>query len=116
MRLPSIVALICVCAILSACGSAKSEPSPEAVDQAYENADDQLAGASFEDVGDTSQCTEDCSGHYAGFNWAREQGVTDSSDCSGDSDSFVEGCEAYVDAREEAADEQLQSDGGDEDR
>lgn len=41
-------------------------------------------------------CTEDCSGHEAGFNWAEENGITDPSDCGGKSDSFIEGCEAYA--------------------
>lgn len=31
------------------------------------------------------------SGHYAGYNWAQENG----GDCSASSDSFNEGCEAY---------------------
>jgi len=41
-------------------------------------------------------CTEDCSGHEAGYEWAEENGVTDADDCGGNSDSFIEGCQAYV--------------------
>jgi hypothetical protein len=100
---------------LAACNS-RSEPTDEAVDQAYENADDQLSGANFEDVADTTQCTSDCSGHDAGFDWARNEGIADASDCSGDSQSFREGCEAFANAREQAADDELQSDEQSEDQ
>lgn len=41
-------------------------------------------------------CTEDCSGHEAGYQWAEENDIQDIYDCEGDSDSFIEGCEAYV--------------------
>lgn len=45
---------------------------------------------------DNWSCTEDCSGHEAGYEWASEQGITDPDDCGGNSDSFIEGCEAYA--------------------
>ena len=41
-------------------------------------------------------CTEDCSGHIAGYEWAEENGIDDVYDCDGYSYSFDEGCEAYV--------------------
>lgn len=41
-------------------------------------------------------CTEDCSGHEAGYEWAEENGVEDVDDCGGNSDSFIEGCYSYV--------------------
>jgi hypothetical protein len=41
-------------------------------------------------------CTEDCSGHAAGYKWAEEKDIQDESDCGGDSQSFIEGCETYV--------------------
>ncbi len=41
-------------------------------------------------------CTEDCSGHDAGYAWAEENDVTDEGDCGGNSWSFQEGCVAYV--------------------
>lgn len=41
-------------------------------------------------------CTEDCSGHEAGYAWAEEKGVTDPDRCGGKSWSFVEGCRAYA--------------------
>ncbi len=41
-------------------------------------------------------CTDDCSGHEAGYEWAEENGIDDPDDCSGNSQSFVEGCESWV--------------------
>ncbi len=41
-------------------------------------------------------CTEDCSGHEAGYAWAEENGIYDEYDCDGNSNSFNEGCTAYV--------------------
>lgn len=41
-------------------------------------------------------CTTDCSGHQAGYDWAKSTGVTTARQCSGTSQSFVEGCMAYV--------------------
>jgi hypothetical protein len=43
------------------------------------------------------ECTDDCSGHEAGYNWAEKKGISDSNDCGGNSNSFIEGCKAYVD-------------------
>lgn len=45
---------------------------------------------------DNWTCSDDCSGHEAGYDWANEKGITDPSDCGGNSDSFIEGCEAYA--------------------
>lgn len=42
------------------------------------------------------ECTADCSGHEAGYNWAMEKGITDPNDCGGNSQSFIEGCKAYA--------------------
>lgn len=59
----------------------------------------------FQDVGDTSTCTQDCSGHDAGFEWAKDRGISDESECGGNSQSFIEGCEEYarqVQEREES--------------
>ena len=41
-------------------------------------------------------CTYDCSGHEAGEAWARENDISDEYDCRGNSQSFIEGCEAWV--------------------
>jgi len=47
-------------------------------------------------------CTVDCSGHEAGYDWAEEHGIADGDDCDvagedSNSPSFAEGCHAYVD-------------------
>jgi hypothetical protein len=47
-------------------------------------------------------CTDDCSGHEAGYTWAEDHQITDPDDCSGNSQSFIEGCQEYAeDNREE---------------
>lgn len=50
-------------------------------------------------------CTDDCSGHAAGYNWAQSKSITDESDCGGDSNSFTEGCQVYVREPSRGADE-----------
>jgi hypothetical protein len=42
------------------------------------------------------ECTEDCSGHEAGYSWAEDNDIYDESDCGGNSNSFIEGCISYV--------------------
>lgn len=42
------------------------------------------------------ECTEDCSGHEAGYQWAEDNGIYDENDCGGNSNSFIEGCVSYV--------------------
>lgn len=41
-------------------------------------------------------CTDDCSGHERGYEWAEEKGIEDPDDCGGNSESFIEGCRAYA--------------------
>ena len=55
-------------------------------------------------------CTQDCSGHEAGYNWADEHGVTDEADCNGSSSSFNEGCQAYVEENAGSSDEERSDD------
>jgi hypothetical protein len=48
------------------------------------------------------ECTVDCSGHEAGYEWAEEHDISDGDDCDragehSNSPSFAEGCHAYVD-------------------
>jgi hypothetical protein len=44
------------------------------------------------------ECTDDCSGHSAGFKWAEKKGITTEADCpyANNSLSFQEGCQAYT--------------------
>lgn len=51
---------------------------------------------SDEITSDNWECTSDCSGHEAGYDWAADNGITDPSECDGNSDSFIEGCVAYA--------------------
>lgn len=41
-------------------------------------------------------CTQDCSGHEAGYRWAEDNGIESPDDCGGNSRSFIEGCEAWT--------------------
>jgi hypothetical protein len=69
------------CLILAACGAGPASDSPE-----------QEPVRTFYGY----ECTDDCSGHEAGYQWAEERGITDPDDCSGKSESFIEGCRAYA--------------------
>ena len=42
---------------------------------------------------DTGNPYSSGTGHYAGYEWAEEKGV---SSCGGNSQSFIEGCEEYL--------------------
>jgi hypothetical protein len=68
--------------------------------------DDSFDSSDYSNVADDSddyqptfngyECTDDCSGHEAGYEWAEENGVESTDDCGGNSDSFIEGCESFV--------------------
>ena len=65
-----------------------------------------LSSQTFEDVGDNAACTDDCSGHNAGFEWAKDHDIDDESECRGNSASFIEGCQTYEQTVEEKVDEE----------
>lgn len=99
---------------------AREEAAEEARQATYEDlgADSEGSSADLEqvdayDVEDSGDyvCTQDCSGHEAGFAWAQERDFTDENDCGGNSQSFIEGCEAFVRDRQERADELAQEAG-----
>jgi hypothetical protein len=50
-------------------------------------------------------CTVDCSGHQAGYDWAEEHDIVDEDNCGGNSESFIEGCKAYVREQQGTADD-----------
>ncbi len=50
-----------------------------------------------------SRCAQDCSGHEAGYYWAADNDISDPNDCTGDSQTFVEGCQEYVEERRESS-------------
>jgi len=93
MHLMAIV--ICVSAIaLTACGESSEERQKQ-----YDA--ELSAGAVWQADAPRRtfrgyNCTQDCSGHEAGYNWAEEKGITDPDDCGGNAHSFIEGCIAYA--------------------
>ncbi|MGY0574036.1 hypothetical protein ACTGJ9_025650 [Bradyrhizobium sp. RDM12] len=52
-------------------------------------------------------CSDDCSGHAAGYRWAEAHNVTSESSCPlrGNGMSFYEGCLVYVEDPDRGADE-----------
>jgi hypothetical protein len=46
-------------------------------------------------------CSDDCSGHEAGYEWANDNNIDDESDCLGNSQSFIESCYAYVEEHQQ---------------
>ena len=51
-------------------------------------------------------CTEDCSGHKAGYDWAEDKQIEDADDCpSGHGGSFHDGCQAYTEDSHRESDE-----------
>jgi hypothetical protein len=41
------------------------------------------------------QCTDRCRDHAAGFQWARQMRLKHPSQCSGPTQSYVQGCQTY---------------------
>ncbi len=73
---------------LTACGGGDREATPE--DYASEReATEPLRFRGYE-------CTQDCSGHRAGYDWAARRSISDPDACGGRSQSFIEGCRAYA--------------------
>lgn len=51
-------------------------------------------------------CTQDCSGHDTGYAWAEQNDLVDPDDCGGNSQSFIEGCQDYAEARQQELQDQ----------
>lgn len=47
----------------------------------------------------STPCTDDCSGHDAGHQWAEDNDIDDEDDCTGNSQSFIDGCVQSVQER-----------------
>jgi hypothetical protein len=43
-----------------------------------------------------NDCTDDCSGHKAGYEWADDNQIKDERLCTGYSNSFIQGCRTFV--------------------
>jgi hypothetical protein len=71
-----------------------------------------LGGWASSDAADAREfgghdCTDDCSGHVAGYRWAEANSITDEAACPlrGGATSFYEGCLVYVEEPDRGADE-----------
>jgi hypothetical protein len=85
--------------------------SAGAEDRADEAAESAVAGTTYADQGRSYGCTDDCSGHEAGYGWADANGITDPDECGGNSQSFEEGCRSYAEAYQEARSVALSDEG-----
>lgn len=56
------------------------------------------------------ECTDDCSGHEAGYEWAERRDITDPDDCGGNSQSFVEGCRSWAEEQDDQGDSDVLDD------
>lgn len=70
----------------------EQQPAPDAL-PSYETP--------YQDAGSPYGCTDDCSGHEAGYAWAQDNGIENPDDCGGNSNSFIEGCMTYAEEYQE---------------
>jgi hypothetical protein len=90
--------IISVTLLIAACSEGRTEIDsspdesglPTLVDTP--SADTDVRATTFHDY----SCTDDCSGHEAGYQWAGENGIDNPDDCGGNSQSFEEGCRAFA--------------------
>lgn len=74
-----------------------SAPTRPSYTQALQIARDEADRLTYVEVAGSGACTNDCSGHEAGFAWARGNGVAEVWDCPATGNrSFLEGCEEYA--------------------
>ena len=125
----SLVAAAAICC--SACNRAQADPDRSSSDDRasassagdtsaevkggetypeYDARRDALGGSAGSYAG--YGCTEDCSGHEAGYQWAEDHEISDPDDCGGTSWSFEEGCRAFAEGQ--AGESDHQSDGSDD--
>lgn len=62
-------------------------------DAAREEAESEVSLETYSSIGAPFGCTDDCSGHEAGFAWRRDNGYV----TAGNSQSFEEGAQAFED-------------------
>ncbi len=91
-----IIGIIIAIFALSSLGGSSSGGSYNYDDYEEVNYEQDVYDSSDRITSDNWECTVDCSGHEAGYEWAANNGITDPNDCGGNSDSFIEGCEAYA--------------------
>lgn len=83
--------------VLAAC---TTEPDPQYIKESFKNGKSIEVKVDRSLTRDNWECTDDCSGHDAGYAWAEKNGITDPAYCGGKSKSFIEGCEAYANENE----------------
>jgi hypothetical protein len=69
---------------------------PEYITREFKNGNSLEVEVDDSITSDNWDCTGDCSGHNAGYEWAADKGIDEPGDCGGNSVSFIEGCEAYA--------------------
>jgi hypothetical protein len=107
-RFVAAASLLLCAALITGCGQSEAEAGAQqhaAADAAANAVASDVDAADVTEDG-YSGCTDDCSGHEAVYEWARDSDASDESDCGGNSDSFIEGCEQFVQARREEAERQ----------
>lgn len=70
-------------------------------DAARDAAEEEVASESYQSIGAPYGCTQNCSGHEAGFAWRQDNGYA----TPGNSNSFGEGGQAFDDAVEDRVEE-----------
>lgn len=60
------------------------------------DSDSPYVDSNYVDDRGTDECTEDCGGHSAGYDWAYENDVCDEDFEGGNSESFAEGVREYA--------------------
>lgn len=103
MNIKIIILAFLILFVLSGCSSQDSSSYDNYNESDYNDTsdNDEYTSENQEESDDTEyfngyECIDDCSGHEAGYNWADEKGIDDIDDCGGKSQSFIEGCESYV--------------------
>jgi hypothetical protein len=85
-----------------AIGAAQTTPE-DAGSQSEHNGGSELEGAPAArqraEDSHVDPCSPDCAAHAAGYAWAEQHGISEPSECEGDSVAFVEGCRAFAEER-----------------
>lgn len=79
--------------MLGACGG---DDGRAAHDRALQRAREELRTQTYQQVHGGADCVLDCSGHEAGYAWAKERQIGDPSLCAARGPSFNRGCRAYA--------------------
>jgi hypothetical protein len=98
-------------AIFHLASAEKNDPPNQTVTLAPQTESSNKADRTFAGY----DCSDDCSGHEAGYKWAEEKDIQDDADCEAagehsNSPSFEEGCKAYVNGEGESESENADAD------